>query len=322
MTNVLVTGIDGFVGSHLAEALLNLGGDRIFGLVRDHSGTSRIDRLRSRIELIESDITDFDQVRQAIDECKPDKLFHLAGQAFVPLAMADPLSSFRVNIDGGINVLESVRQGHPACSILIVSSGEVYGVVDGKSLPISETRPMVPTNPYAASKACIDLIAQQYRNSFNLNVVVARPFNHIGPGQSDAFVSSAFARQIVEIKLGKREAKLFVGNLEPKRDFTDVRDVVRAYTLLLEKPSKLGVYNVCSGKAVPIRSILTMLLELSGVKAEVVDDPSRHRTNDVPEVMGSADRLHAATGWKPEVPLPQTLTDLLAFWEERLSSEQ
>lgn len=321
MTNVLVTGIDGFVGSHLAEAVLAHPAYRVFGLVLDRSVSSRLDRLKPHIQLLEADIVDREQVRHALSICKPARIYHLAGQAFVPLAMKDPLSTFNTNIDGGINVLESVRQEHLDCSVLVVSSGEVYGAVDPAQLPITERCAVNPNNPYAASKACIDIIAQQYRNSFKMEVVVARPFNHIGPGQSELFVSSAFAKQIIEIKAGVREPKLHVGNLAPKRDFTDVRDVVQAYILLLEESLEFGVFNVCSGNSIPIRRILDTLLEIAGVTAEIVLDPERQRADDVPEIVGSPARLQSATGWHPNITLGKTLNDLLVYWEEQIRAK-
>ncbi len=319
MTNILVTGIEGFVGSHLAEILLTKADIRLFGLVIKRPVSSRLEAFKGRIEIVEADVVDPERIRRVVGEIKPHKIFHLAGQAFVPTALKDPESTFRTNIQGGVHLLESVRKVCPDCSILIVSSGEVYGAVDQAQLPITEKCAINPNNLYAASKACIDLIAQQYRNSFNLNVVVARPFNHIGPGQSDLFVSSAFAKQIVEVKAGLREPKLQVGNLTPKRDFTDVRDVVRAYDLMLERPLASGVFNVCSGKAVSISRILEMLLEISDINVEIVLDPQRQRAAEVMEVVGSAYLLESATGWRPKIPPRDTLRDLLAYWERRVS---
>jgi GDP-4-dehydro-6-deoxy-D-mannose reductase len=317
--NVLVTGIDGFVGSHLAGELLRDPDVKLFGLVIDRAKVPLIEHFKGRIELIQADIRDRRQVDEALRACKPQRVYHLAGQAFVPTSYKDPVDTFYVNIDGGIHILDGVRIMAPDALVLVVSSGEVYGITEsGKK--IDEEYPLKPENPYAASKACIDLIAQQYRSTFGLNVVVARAFNHLGPGQSDVFVGSGFARQVAEAKLGLREKSISVGNLEAKRDFTDVRDVVRAYVALLGGERKHTVYNVCSGHSVAIQVILDWLISLSGVKVDVVKDPGRMRKSDNPDVVGSARRLETETGWTPSIPLERTLGDILEYWERRLKT--
>ena len=202
--NVLVTGIDGFVGSHLAELLLETPGVTLFGLVKSSSATPLIHHLRSRIEFLEGDITDANVVAAVVAASRPERIFHLAGQAFVPHSLRAPDETFLVNINGGVNLLEAVRRQKITSTVLILSSGEVYGSPAQNPLPIDESFPLHPANPYAASKACIDLIAQQYGTSFGMSVIVARPFNHLGPRQSELFVGSAFAKQIAEMKLGRR----------------------------------------------------------------------------------------------------------------------
>jgi GDP-4-dehydro-6-deoxy-D-mannose reductase len=278
-----------------------------------------IDHLRDRIELLQVDIRDRGQVDNALRACKPHRIYHLAGQAFVPTSYKDPVDTFHVNINGGIHILDGARLTVPNALVLVVSSGEVYGITE-PGRKIDEEFALKPENPYAASKACIDLIAQQYRSTFGLKVVVARAFNHLGPGQSDMFVGSAFARQVAEAKLGRRERSISVGNLEAKRDFTDVRDVVRAYVALLGGERRYGVYNVCSGHSVPVRNVLDRLIALSGVKVDVVEDPSRVRKSDNPDVVGSAQRLETETGWTPSIPLERTLADILGYWERRLNT--
>ncbi|HLX12766.1 MAG TPA: GDP-mannose 4,6-dehydratase [Bacteroidota bacterium] len=315
--NVFITGIDGFVGTHFARALEPAGGYRIFGTVRRREQSSPSS---SAVTLFEADITDKSSFNAALAAAKPRKIVHLAAQTFVPDSLKSPADTFQTNILGTLNLLEAVRLNPELrdASVLIVSSGEVYGKVSSASLPITEQTALNPANPYAASKACADLIAQQYRKSFGMDVTVVRPFNHIGPGQSDSFVSAALAKQIVEIKLGKREPKIHVGNLDPQRDFTDVRDVVRAYIALLNLPKRDTVYNVCSGVGVPIRRLLDLLIELSGVRVEIVPDPALIRSNETPVIIGSAEALRTATGWKPEIALKDTLRDLLAYWEDKL----
>ncbi len=315
--NVIVTGIDGFVGSHLATELLQTKTDKLFGFVIDKSKVPLIEHFRDRIELLQLDIRNSNQVDEALGLCRPDKIFHLAGQAFVPTSYKNPLDTFHVNIDGGIHILEGARRICPDALVLVVSSGEVYGVTD-PDRQIDESFPLKPENPYAASKACIDLIAQQYRMTFGVKVVIARAFNHLGPGQSDMFVGSAFARQIAEAKMGLRERSISVGNLEAKRDFTDVRDVVKAYSALLEGDRNHAVYNVCSGHSVSAQEILDRLIRSSNMDVSIIKDPARMRKSDNPNVVGSAKRLETETGWKPTIPLEKTLADLLAYWERRL----
>lgn len=314
--NVLVTGIDGFVGSHLTELLH--GQVRLSGLVIDPSRTPLIDRFRDRLTLHRGDIRDAEAVSEAVRAFRPAAIYHLAGQAYVPNSLKDPVDTYRTNIDGGINVLEAVRRHAPECVVLVVSSGEVYGKVAPDAV-VEEESALRPENPYAASKACLDILARQYRAAFGLRTVVARAFNHLGPGQSDIFVGSAFARQVAEAKLGKRAPVIEVGNLDARRDFTDVRDVVRAYAALVEGERRHGVYNVCSGKAIAVREILDRLVAASGMKVEIRQDPARMRASDTPVVVGSPARIAGETGWKPSIPLERTLADLLAYWERRLS---
>ena len=316
--NILVTGIDGFVGSHLAEALLQRPGDRAFGFIRGNTPSPLIDRIRDRLTLIPCELNDLDGMRTAITKVNPDGIVHLAGQAFVPTSFTSPLETFQTNIIGTIHLLECVRQLKLACAVIVVSSGEVYGGVEASRLPIDESFPLMPQNPYAASKACADLLAQQYRSSFGLKVVVARPFNHLGPGQSEQFVGSAFAKQIAEIKLGKRPNELSVGNLDALRDFTDVRDVVQAYVKILAVADQHAVYNICSGVPTSVREILDTLRELSGLDFSIVTDPARMRPSDTHVITGSSQRLRVATTWEPRITLRQTLGDLLSYWIDRV----
>ncbi|HTK82414.1 MAG TPA: GDP-mannose 4,6-dehydratase [Bacteroidota bacterium] len=322
--NVLITGIDGFVGSHLADALAGRPELRLFGTTR-HSGSPKASHPPA-IPLHQIEITDKEQVKKVIFDLAPQKLFHIAGQAFVPAALSDPYGTFRTNIDGLINILEAVRllrlEKQVSCSVLVVSSSEIYAPVPLDKLPIDENTPLIPSNPYAASKACADLIAQQYRAAFGVDVVIARPFNHLGPRQSELFVGSALARQIAEIILKKREPKLLVGNTETVRDFTDVRDVVQAYIRLLERPQSKPVFNVCSGRGIAVREILETLCSLSGIAIDVVQDPARMRHNEISTVIGDAGRLRASTGWSPQIPLRQTLQDLLHYWEGRIRNSE
>ena len=318
---VLVTGIDGFVGSHLAEFLLAIPGVEVHGTVLDSAQILNIEKIQHSLHLHPSDILDRVRLIGLVDEIKPNRIIHLAGQAFVPTAFADPASTFQANIMGGVNVLDSARllsaKTNVTPSVLVVSTGEVYGKVD--RLPITEDFPLSPNNPYAASKASIDLIAQQYRASFGLPVVVVRPFNHVGPRQNPIFVCSDFGKQFAEIAAGKRQPELHVGNIHAQRDFTDVRDVVKAYWLLLERNAPDVVYNVCSGQPLAIEALLSMYQEIAGVKVSIVSEKQRMRSYDVPVVIGSYDRLKRATGWTPSIPIQQTLRDVFEYWRGRMS---
>lgn len=316
---VLVTGIDGFVGSHAAEFLLRVPGVEVHGTVLDTSQVFNIKHIEHSLHLHTANLLDRERLASLFKDIKPDRVIHLAGQAFVPTAFADPVSTFQANIIGGVHVLEACRllsaNGMPGPSLLVVSTGEVYGRVE--RLPITEDFPLSPNNPYAASKASIDVIAQQYGEAFGLHVIVARPFNHAGPRQSPIFVCSDFARQIAEVAVGKREPKIQVGRIDTQRDFTDVRDVVRAYWLLLERTVG-GVYNVCAGRPVAIREILDTLARLAGIRIDCVTEESRLRSYDIPTVYGSNEKLRQATGWNAEIPLEQTLRDTYEYWRRMI----
>ncbi len=313
---VLVTGIDGFVGSHLAEFLLTVPGVEVHGTVFDRKQTANIKHIIGALHLHTADILDRSRLISLVAEINPDRIIHLAGQAFVPTAFSDPTSTFQANIMGGVHVLEAARllkaKGPVNPLVLMVSTGEVYGKID--RLPITEDFPLCPNNPYAASKASIDLISQQYRVSFDLPVVVVRPLNHVGPRQSPLFVCSDFGKQFAEIAAGKRLPQLHVGNVRAQRDFTDVRDVVKAYWLLLEHKAPGVVYNVCSGVPLAVDAVLSMFQEISGIKVEIISEERRMRSYDVPVVFGSYERLKQATGWAPAIPIRQTLKDVYEYW--------
>ena len=251
---------------------------------------------------------------------QPEYIVHLAGQSNVPESFADPEATLSNNILSTLHLLDACRIHAPTARILIVSSNEVYGPTPPEAQPLREDRPLHPVNPYAVSKAAQEMLALQYAHSYDLDVVVARPFNHIGPGQTDRFVVSAFARQIVEIERGERQ-EIAVGNLDAARDFTDVRDVVRAYALLLEKGASGGIYNIGSGAAVRIADVLNILCELAHVSVTIERDPARLRPSDAPVMMGDTTRLRHATDWEPHISLIESLGDILAWWRSALAQE-
>lgn len=321
MTRVLITGITGFAGSHLAEYILSMPGIpgiELYGIRRWRSRTEFIDHLSHNIRTLECDVRDLTSVTNIIREIKPDKIFHLAAQSFVPTSWHAPGESLTTNIIGNLNVFEAVRHLDINPWIQIACSSEEYGMVYSDELPIKETNPLRPLSPYAVSKVGQDLLSYQYFMSYKLNVVRTRGFNHTGPRRGEVFVSSDFAKQIVEIEMGKREPVIYVGNLEAIRDFTDVRDMVRGYWLALEKGVPGEVYNICSGKGYQIREILDMLLSMTDKKVEVGVDESRLRPSDVPVLIGDSSKFREQTGWEPVIPFKKTLEDLLNYWREKL----
>ena len=319
---VLVTGIDGFVGSHAAEYLLGIDGMELHGTHFPLQTTGNIDHLRGRIALHEADIVDADAMRGIFMDVRPDKVVHLAGQAYVPTAMRDPYGTFSVNIMGGVAVLDAARRQAEDTGagpdVLLVSSGEVYG--KPRLEPITEESPVRPENPYAASKASVDLIGQEYRRTFGVRVSVVRPFNHAGPRQSPVFVSSDFGRQFALIAAGKSEPVIRAGNIDARRDFTDVRDVVRAYWAILTHPSAHTVFNLCSGHIVAISDLIAMFQKVTGIRVTVQNEASRTRGGDAPLLAGSYARLHEATGWEPMIPIEKTLSDVFAYWRAEIGS--
>ena len=319
---VLITGIEGFVGSHLTELVLQHKGVELVGTSLQGNLSPSLEHLRSSIEVRTLDTTDANAVQSVISTIRPDRIIHLAALTYVPASMKSPLPTFQANLLGGIHILEAVRElqqtsGHSS-HLMFVSTGEAYGNVDPAQMPITEECLLRPQNPYASSKAAVDLIAQQYQRSFGLQITVVRPFNHVGAGQASSFVCSNFARQFAEIAAGRRDPVLHVGNLESSRDFTDVHDVVRAYWQLFERRSEETVFNVCSGTTHSISEVLALLMEISALKVSLEQQTERMRAYDVTVVVGDCQRLKRATGWKPERSLKQSLTDLYAYWRENL----
>ena len=315
---VLITGITGFAGSHLAEHLLGRGGFEIYGLYRWRSRTENIQGFKDKIELLEGDIRDAASMRHLVEKIKPDWVFHLAAQSYVPMSWKAPVETLSTNIIGEANLFEACRKAECDPSILIAGSSEEYGFVLPDEVPIAETNPLRPLSPYGVSKVTQDLLAFQYFKSYGLKVIRTRAFNHTGPRRGEVFATSNFARQIVMIEKGKQEPVICVGNLDAVRDFSDVRDIARAYTIALERCEPGEVYNICSGKGIKIRELLDMLIAQSKVDIEIKKDPARMRPSDVEFLIGDSTRFRAKTGWKPEIAFEQTLADLLSFWRERV----
>ncbi|RLC95608.1 MAG: GDP-mannose 4,6 dehydratase [Chloroflexi bacterium] len=308
----LVTGAGGFVGGHLCAYLLAHTDWELLGTVYPHPVESQPEEPRLRLKF--ANLCDPGGARALFDAAQPDYIFHLAAQAFVPTSFADPWDTLQNNIRSELNLLEAVRQSGRDVRVLVIGSNEEYGAPRPEELPQTEQSPLRPNNPYAVSKVAQDFLGLQYHLAYGLPVVRVRPFNHTGPGQSPRFVVPAFASQIARIEAGQQEPVMKVGNLAAARDFSDVRDIVRAYHLAATQGEAGEVYNLASGKAQSIQGLLDTLLGYSQAEIRVERDPARYRPVDVPEVYGSALKFHRLTGWEPEIPFEQTLRDTLEYW--------
>jgi GDP-4-dehydro-6-deoxy-D-mannose reductase len=316
---VLITGITGFAGSHLAEHILAHHPEaEVFGIIRWRSRMENVAHLQDRAELCEADLKDLVSVQGCLAHIKPDRIFHLAAQSFVPTSWKCPAETFINNITGQVNLFEAVRSLKLSPRIHVAGSSEEYGQVLPDEIPMKETNPLRPLSPYAVSKVAQDLMAFQYFKSYGMRTVRTRGFNHTGPRRGEVFVTSNFAKQIAEIEKKQRDPVISVGNLEAKRDFTDVRDMVEAYWLSLEKGEDGEVYNIGSGVARSMQEVLDTLLSLSKLKVRVEVDPKRLRPSDVPILLADSSKFAARTGWKPKIPFQQTLRDLLDYWRERV----
>lgn len=315
---VLITGITGFVGSHLAEYCLGRGDVDVFGTVRWRSRMENVEDIADDIVLIDCDLRDPAAVRHCLSDVKPDRIFHLAAQSFVPTSWKAPSETIITNVVGQLNIFEAMRELDLPARIQIAGSSEEYGMVYEDEIPIKETNPLRPLSPYGVSKVGQDLLGYQYHMSYGLDVVRTRAFNHSGPRRGDVFVDSNFCKQVAMIEKGRQEPVLKVGNLEARRDFTDVRDMVVGYWMALEKGEPGEVYNLGSGKDITIQRLLDMLLELTPAEIEVRQDPERMRPSDVMILLADISKFSDLTGWEAEIPFEKTLEDLLAYWRERV----
>jgi GDP-4-dehydro-6-deoxy-D-mannose reductase len=321
MQKALITGISGFAGSHLAEHLLARGKE-VCGTYLKEDSLEHLDAIREKIAIRPCRIEESDEIFETVKEFRPDEIYHLAGMAFVVDAWQSPKEAFSINALGTMNLYDAVVRSHTNPWILSVLSADVYGVPREEEMPLKEERLLRPIHPYGLSKATADLIGYHYFYAYNLPIIRVRPFNHIGPRQSPKFVCSDFAWQIARIEEKLQEPYIEVGNLEARRDFTDVRDTVRAYGLLIENGKAGEVYHVSSEKAVAIHSILTMLLKLSKVPIEIRTNPTKMRRSDAPLQVGDCSKLKTETGWKPAIPLQKTLEDLLNYWRKQIARQK
>lgn len=318
---ILITGISGFVGSYLAEYCLSIPGTKIYGTFlasNFEDEVEKIKHIKDKINLVECNLLDKRSVFKILNEIKPDKIFHLAGQSSVKYSWESPEKIISENITSQLNIFESLIELKIDPIIHVACSSEEYGIVNNYELPIKENTPLRPLSPYAVSKVCQETMALQYFKSYKLKTVITRAFNHEGPRRPEQFAISDFAKQIAEIEKKKSKPVIFVGNLEVQRDYSDVRDIVEAYWLATEKCNYGEPYNICSGESRSIGSVLNFLISQSTEKNIVIEqDKSRLRPSDISIIVGDCSKFINATGWKRKILLEKTFIDILNYWREK-----
>lgn len=313
----LVIGAAGFVGNYLIDAVRYELLCDVYATKLPHHSAWRRD-----IQIMDLNILDAEAVYQCLIQVEPDYIFYLAAQSSIARSWANPTQTVEVNVKGSLNLLNAIRKLEIPPKVLLVGSGEEYGAIAPEQVPIRETAFLNPQNIYAASKACQNMMASVYASAYHLPLVMVRAFNHIGPGQSDTFVVSDFCHQVAKIEAGLQEPIISVGNLGSKRDFTDVRDVVRAYIRLIQFGIPGETYNVGRGHAVTIQSILDTIVSKSKADIRIYVDPKRLRPIDVPIIEPDLQKTYGATGWKPEIPLETTIEEMLQYWRALCGREQ
>ena len=316
----LITGAAGFVGRHLVR-YLSEHDHSVAGLVLPEEASRGLGSLPEFMEIFEGDILEGESLRRIVADWKPSAIYHLAAFSNPEGSWAQARRTLETNILGTHNLLEAaVACGHKP-RVLLVGSSQQYGYVAEEDQPIREEQLQKPLSPYGVSKASQEILGQRFHLSGLIPVLLTRSFNHTGPGQAASYVCSSFARQIAEIESGSREPKIKVGNLSARRDFSDVRDVVRAYTLLMEKGQPGETYLICSGQAVAIETVLTTLIDLAGVDVNIEYDPARMRPSDTPILYAAFDKIQRDTGWAPSIPLRQSLQDVLDDWLAKVDNQ-
>ncbi len=314
--STLITGAAGFVGKHLIRLLQSEGQQNIVALALNEQ---EADLLREyNIDVFIGDILCIDDLKSVISRVKPEQIFHMAAQSSVELSWVDPMKTADINIKGTINLLECVRALSLKTRIMLIGSGDEYGTVSAQDMPINENTRLAPTNIYAVTKVCQNMLGNVYANAYHMDLVMTRAFNHIGPGQSSKFVVSDFCKQLVEIEKGLAEPVIRVGNTAVKRDFTDVRDVVKAYYFIMNRGVTGETYNIASGQPVSIQDILDIIISQSKVKILVELDKKRFRPTDTAVVDTDSSKLRKLTGWKNEISLEQSIKDTISYWEKYL----
>ncbi len=311
----LIVGAAGFVGSYLIQHLTTTYDWEIHATKLPNENLSVSD-----IHVHDLNILNIDEIRELFTKLKPDYIFHLAAQSSVALSWNNPQITVDINIIGTLNILDTIRAlDDYSPRILLIGSGEEYGYILPDETPVNEQVTPRPGNIYAATKACQNMLGNIYYRAYGMQLIMVRAFNHIGPNQTSVFVASDFCKQVAEIEAGKKKPILHVGNLSAKRDFTDVRDVVRAYGLLIQHGKAGETYNIGSGHAIAIQELLDTILSLSHANITVEIDVARLRPSDIPIIKADIHKVHTATGWTPEIPLEQTLLETLNYWRGTLS---
>ncbi len=318
---VLITGITGMTGSHLAEYLLTKPGVEVHGTVRWRNSLKYLSGFKDHLNLHDCNLMDAYGVANVIKNVQPTQIYHLAAETCVATSWKNPEQTITNNISCQLNLFEGVRQFCPDTRILVTGSSESYGLVSEEDLPVGEEVGFKPLSPYGVSKVSQDVLAYQYHRSYNMDIVRIRVFNLTGPRQSPAFALASFARQLAMISIGKKDPVLRVGNLEAYRDFTDFRDVVQAYWLALEHCLSGDVYNVGSGRSRQLKYALDQLLEISHQTVSMRQDPERMRPSDIPHMVCDNSRFCSATGWRPGISFRQTLADLFDYWKAVMEDE-
>lgn len=318
LVRTLVTGINGFAGSHLADYLATVPGVEIFGITKSRdSDLGNLLGVKSRVKLFACDITGKRKLKKTIQEIAPDFVFHLAGQANIPASWKSPNETFRSNVLGTLNLLEAINDSGTDPKIHLASSSEVYGKVKKTELPVTEQSLLCPFTPYGESKAEMEFLGKYFHQSFGLKVFITRAFNHSGPRSQEHYILSDWSKQVALIEKGEKRF-LSVGNLNTQRDFSDVRDVVRAYWLALKKGKAGEAYNVCSGRGIAMKEILSKIKCSAKVKISVKVDKKKFRPTDLKIIFGSNKKIARQTGWKPKINFDRTIRDNLDYWREKV----
>ncbi len=316
MKRGLVIGAAGFVGNYLINEMHSEGMECFATKLPNE----KFDNPHAIV--YDLDILDKESVANLLMEIRPDYIFHLAAQSSVGVAWKNPGLTIDVNIKGSVNVMDAIRELYYKPRVLLIGSGEEYGHIKEGDTPIAEDTLLRPGNIYAATKACQNMIGSIYSKAYDMDLIMVRAFNHIGPGQLPLFVVSDFCKQTAEIELGLREPVISVGNLDAMRDFTDVRDVVRAYVLLVQKGNPGETYNVGRGEAVRIRTVLDKIIEISGADISVEIDQAKLRPVDVPIIEADITKIHSVTGWEPVISIEQTIKETLDYWRVKLKEDK
>lgn len=318
---VLVTGASGFAGSWAAEILMPLG-SKVYGLVRRQSAPSleNIEHLSDKIKLVEGNLLDQNSIKEILDKHEIEVIFHLAAQSFVPSSFTAPTDTYLTNVIGTVNVLEAARMYDKLEKMQFAGSSEEYGLVYPQETPIKETNPLRPMSPYAVSKIAGDFACYNHNKTYGIPVVRTRGFNHTGPRRGNTFVTCVIATQAAQIKLGQRK-EFELGNLEAKRDFTHVKDMINGYMLAIEKGENGEVYNLCSEKAFSVNQVVELASKAAGIKAPVRQDPQRMRPSEVPLLLGDCSKARKAFGFKAEIPFEQTINEMVEWQLKKLQAK-